>query len=188
MPQTLNSLILTTLVATLVIINPETSAASEATKAEITSTLYQLSFTDTKQQQVILKRYKGKVILLNFWATWCPPCVKEMPSMERLRQHFQGTLPHNTPFEVVAINAGEQPEAVNRFLNKMKEKGTELTFPVLLDSKGRSFREFGLKGLPMSFIFNANGQRVKTIGGGIEWDEPEQIQMIKKILLEQTQG
>jgi len=141
------------------------------------SPLYDLSFANTEHSETSLSEYRGKVILLNFWATWCPPCVKEMPSMERLRQHFKGQ-----PFEVVAINAGEQRAAVDAFLLEMEDRGTPLTFPILLDEKGRSFREFGLRGLPMSFIFDQDGKRIETISGEVEWDDEVQIEKITELL------
>lgn len=145
--------------------------------ANANAELYQLSFNNTEQKPVSLSQFKGKVILLNFWATWCPPCVKEMPTMERLRQHFTGQ-----PFEIVAINAGEPGSKVDTFLANMKAKGHPLTFPVLLDEKGRSFREFGLRGLPMSFIFGKDGELIETVGGGVEWDSAENIGKIETLL------
>lgn len=161
-----------TLLATAVMLG--TCLLSPATSA---SPLYDLSFENTEQTSISLGEYRDKVILLNFWATWCPPCVKEMPSMERLRQHFKGQ-----PFEIVAINAGEQNAAVDAFLLEMESRGTPLTFPVLLDQKGRSFREFGLKGLPMSFIFDREGKKLETVGGGVEWDSEENIAKFEKLL------
>jgi len=139
--------------------------------------LYQLTFNNPQQQPVSLSQFKGKLVLLNFWATWCPPCVKEMPSMERLRQHFTGQ-----PFEIVAINAGEPGNKVDAFMAKMNAKGHPLTFPILLDEKGRSFREFGLRGLPMSFVFSKDGELLETIGGGVEWDSAENIGKIETLL------
>jgi len=162
-----------TLLASLALLVGSLTAQPAFSEAE----LYQLSFNNVEQQQVSLGEYKGKVILLNFWATWCPPCVKEMPTMERLRNHFS-----DQPFEIVAINAGEQSAAVESFLMDMEMKGTPLTFPILLDEKGRSFREFGLKGLPMTFLFDQQGELIETIGGGADWDTPEKIKKIENIL------
>lgn len=138
------------------------------------SPLYQLSFPDVDNNPVELADYKGKVVLLNFWATWCPPCVKEMPSMQRLRDKFAGK-----DFEIVAISAGESPATVDSF---MMELETELTFPILLDEKGRSFRELGIRGLPMSFLFDRNGKLIKTIAGSREWDEQREVNLIQSTL------
>lgn len=138
------------------------------------SVLYKLSFPNVDKQEVSLADYKGKVVLLNFWATWCPPCVKEMPSMERLHQKFAGQ-----DFEIVAISAGETRAAVESF---MMELDTELTFPILLDEKGRTFNELGIRGLPMSFLFDRNGKLVRTISGSREWDEQREVKLIESVL------
>ncbi|WP_372833525.1 TlpA disulfide reductase family protein [Pontibacterium sp.] len=138
------------------------------------SVLYKLSFPNVENQEISLSEYKGKVVLLNFWATWCPPCVKEMPSMERLHQKFAGQ-----DFEIVAISAGETQAAVESF---MMELDTELTFPILLDEKGRTFNELGIRGLPMSFLFDRNGKLVRTISGSREWDEQREVKLIESVL------
>ncbi|WP_415901065.1 TlpA disulfide reductase family protein [Neptuniibacter sp. QD48_11] len=138
------------------------------------SELYKLSFQNTDHEMVSLANYKGKVVLLNFWATWCPPCIKEMPSMQRLQEHFA-----DQEFEIVAINAGEDSVSVSSFL---MELDTELTFTILLDEKNRSFNEFGIKGLPMTLLFDKEGKLIETILGGKEWDHPESIALISKTL------
>lgn len=146
------------------------SYASETDKVSI----YELSFNNVDQQSISLADFEGKVILVNFWATWCPPCVKEMPSMQRLRSHFD-----SHPFEIIAINAGEDATTISSFLLELE---TELTFPILLDEQNRSFNEFGIRGLPMSILFDQNGKLVETILGGREWDSPEAISKIEKLL------
>lgn len=138
--------------------------------------LYELSFPNVKQQEVSLGQFKDKVLMVNFWATWCPPCVKEMPAMERLQQHFS-----DQPFEVVAINAGQPQQAIESFLAKMDPP---LTFTILMDRQGRSFNEFGIKGLPMSFIFDKEGMIVSTITGEREWDSEENKQWIQSLINE----
>lgn len=124
--------------------------------------LYDLSFMTTDAQVVSLDQYRGKVILLNFWATWCPPCIKEMPSMQRLYEQFD-----RNDFEIVAISAGESVTSVESFL---LELGAELTFPILIDEKGLSFEELGIRGLPTSYLFDRNGELIKSFVGGREWD------------------
>lgn len=143
-------------------------------KADDSMMFSELSFPDTNGDVVNMTDFKGKVVLLNFWATWCPPCVKEMPSMQRLKDHFS-----DQPFEIIALSAGEETKAVNAFLSQLK---TEFTFPILLDSEGVSFMALGIKGLPMSFILNKEGKRIMTILGGREWDDQIQITLIKNAL------
>ncbi|MGB0467877.1 MAG: TlpA disulfide reductase family protein [Pontibacterium sp.] len=148
------------------------TGVSQAAKQD--SPLYNLSFSSLDGQPVPLSNYKGKVVLLNFWATWCPPCIKEMPSMQHLYETFKGQ-----PFEIVAINAGESETTVESFL---LELDTELTFPILLDESSRSFRELGIRALPMSFIFDPQGKLVQTITGGREWNDPKEVRFIKSLL------
>lgn len=133
-----------------------------------------LTFPNLQGETVNINQYRGKVVLLNFWATWCPPCVKEMPSMQRLREKLA-----DQPFEIVAISAGESAEQVEAFL---LELDTELTFPILIDEKGVSFMALGIRGLPMSFVLDKEGKSVQTIMGGREWDEEKQLEMIREVL------
>lgn len=151
-----------------------TSLLSLTVQAKEQQSIYDLSFNNVDQETVHLSDYKGKVILLNFWATWCPPCIKEMPSMQRLREHFQ-----DQPFEIIAINAGESATTVSSFLLELE---TELTFPILLDLQSRSFGEFGIRGLPMTLVINKQGQLENRVLGGKEWDEAASIKMIEDVL------
>lgn len=142
------------------------SFSAQATNDELNS----LSLVDVEEQPVALESFKGKVILLNFWATWCPPCIKEMPSMERLRNELSGK-----PFEVVAINVGESPTTVSSF---MLELDTELTFPILLDQDAKSFGQLGLRGLPMTLILDHEGNIIEKVLGGRDWDDEKSIDLI----------
>lgn len=142
------------------------SFSAQATNDELNS----LSLVDVEEQPVALESFKGKVILLNFWATWCPPCIKEMPSMERLRNELSGK-----PFEVVAINVGESPTTVSSF---MLELDTELTFPILLDQDAKSFGQLGLRGLPMTLILDHEGNIIEKVLGGRDWDDEKSVDLI----------
>lgn len=142
------------------------SFSAQATNDELKS----LSLVDVEEQPVALESFKGKVILLNFWATWCPPCIKEMPSMERLRNQLSGK-----PFEVVAINVGESPTTVSSF---MLELDTELTFPILLDQDAKSFGQLGLRGLPMTLILDHEGNIIEKVLGGRDWDDKKSVDLI----------
>jgi thiol-disulfide isomerase/thioredoxin len=139
--------------------------------AEDSDSIYELSFADLQRNPVSLARYRGKILLLNFWATWCPPCIREMPSMTRLQQRF-GT----NEFVVVAVNVGESPEAIELFRKRLD---TTLDFQLLLDESGRAFRELGIPGLPMSYLYGRDGQLLETITGGHDWDSPERIAQIE---------
>jgi len=115
---------------------------------------------------------KGKLVLLNFWATWCPPCRLEMPSMERLYQEFKGE-----GLEVVAINFMEREKPITSFL---KENG--FTFSVLLDKKGEIARDYGVHGLPVTFLIARNGNLLARSMGYKDWYKPETRQLISTLL------
>lgn len=139
-----------------------------------TTKFYDLAFPNLEGNEVSLSEYEGKVVLLNFWATWCPPCVREMPSMQRLQDKFA-----DQPFEIVAINAGESADAIEAFLLGLDN---ELTFTILLDEKSRSFQEFRIPGLPMSYLISKDGELLETIMGGREWDDEKQVTLVETAL------
>jgi peroxiredoxin len=121
-----------------------------------------------------LASYRGKVVVLNYWATWCPPCQHEMPSMERLRVKMAGR-----PIEIVAVNSVETAKEVNAFLSKMK-----LGFPVLLDPDGSNTQRWKVFALPTSFLLDAKGRVRYVLTGPTEWDEGEALQIVESLLNE----
>lgn len=129
-----------------------------------------LSFPNTEGEVVTLSKFQGKVVLVNLWATWCPPCVKEMPSMQRLKEKIG-----DKDFEIVAINAGEEQASVDAFLLQMEP---ELTFTILLDEVSSLLSDLSVRGLPMSFLVDREGNIVESILGGREWDSPAMIELI----------
>ena len=121
-----------------------------------------------------LADYRGKVVLLNFWATWCPPCQREMPSLERLRTKMAGR-----PLEIVAISSAETPDEVNAYLSKMK-----LGFPVLLDTDSSNTRRWKVFALPTTFVLDAEGRVRHVLTGPAEWDEGEALAVVGSMLAE----
>ena len=121
-----------------------------------------------------LADYRGKVVLLNFWATWCPPCQREMPSLERLRTKMAGR-----PLEIVAISSAETPDEVNAYLSKMK-----LGFPVLLDTDSSNTRRWKVFALPTTFVLDAEGRVRHVLTGPTEWDEGEALAVAESMLAE----
>ena len=122
-----------------------------------------------------LADYRGKVVLLNFWASWCPPCLREMPSMERLRVKMAGQ-----PLEIVALASAEGPNDVKAFLSKMN-----LGFPILLDTDGSNTQRWKVFALPTSFLLDAKGRVRYVLTGPTEWDEGEALKLIESMLKEQ---
>jgi thiol-disulfide isomerase/thioredoxin len=111
-----------------------------------------------------LSDLKGKVVLLNFWATWCPPCREEIPSMMKLNSSMAGK-----PFQMVAISIDEGGKpAIESFF-----KASGFSLPTYLDESGASSKSYGITGVPESFIIDKQGVLVKKIIGGFAWDAPE---------------
>ncbi len=123
--------------------------------------------TNLKGQPVTLDSLRGKVVFLNFWATWCEPCKKEMPSMERLYQKMKGR-----PFEILAVSLDANPsQDIPAFLEKTQLK---LTFPLLIDKEQNISKQlYRTTGVPESFIIGADGKVLKHAIGTYEWDSPE---------------
>jgi peroxiredoxin len=132
------------------------------------------TFPDINGKEVSLSDQRGKVILVNVWATWCPPCRREMPSMQRLYEKFKGKN-----FEILAVSIdSEGREAVEPFMRKMN-----LTFPALLDP-GETIRSlYGITGVPESFIIDQQGILVEKIIGPVNWATPEVFRFIQDLIL-----
>jgi thiol-disulfide isomerase/thioredoxin len=113
-------------------------------------------------KNVKLSSLKGKVVFLNFWATWCPPCRSEMPSMETLYQRYRGK-----GLEFLAVDVMERKEQVASFM-----KNFGLSFPVALDSSGNISGMYGVRGIPTTFIIDRNGRIIVASVGGREWNTP----------------
>jgi thiol-disulfide isomerase/thioredoxin len=106
-----------------------------------------------------LADYRGKVVLVNFWATWCEPCREEMPSIERLRQSLAGK-----PFEVLAVNIGEPLGRIERFLEKMP-----LGFPMLLDRDTGAAKAWKARVVPATFLVGSDGRIRYVHYGELDW-------------------
>ncbi|NWG02581.1 MAG: TlpA family protein disulfide reductase [Syntrophaceae bacterium] len=131
------------------------------------------SLKDLEGKKVELKQFKGKVIFLNFWATWCSPCKEEMPSLEVLHQKFKGKK-----FVLLAIAVdygGIKP--VKEFIHKYA-----YTFTVLIDSKGETLERFKVKGIPATFLIDKRGFMVGKAIGPRDWKSPEVISLINCLI------
>lgn len=128
---------------------------------------------DLEGKKVSLTDFKGKVILLNFWATWCAPCKAEMPSLENLYSNLK-----SKGLVVIGVAVDNSEKTVSSFI---KEKG--ITFPILLD-KGKevSFDDYGVIGLPVTFLIDKKGIIVDKVFGERQWDSVEIKEKIKRLL------
>lgn len=128
---------------------------------------------DLEGNMVRLSDYRGKVVLLNIWATWCPPCVEEMPSMEALHRKMKGEA-----FEILAVSIDtDGSQSVAPFMQKHK-----LTFPALTDTKGLMQDLYRTTGVPESLIIDKNGIVVEKIIGPQDWASPEVVQFFKGLV------
>ena len=132
-----------------------------------------LKLTDLDGKVHDLADYKGKIVLVNFWASWCPPCVKEMPSMQRLKEKMAGK-----PFVILAVNMAEPEQEVRDFLaTKVK-----VDFPILMDRDGAALKAWKVFVFPTSFVVGPDGKIRYGLYGELEWDTEEAIRVIQGLL------
>jgi peroxiredoxin len=128
---------------------------------------------DVEGRSMRLRELRGKLVFLNFWATWCPPCRLEMPSMERLYQTFKPT-----EFAMLAVSIDRQgTEAVKPFMEEL-----QLTFPALLDQTSAVARQYGLRGLPTTYLIDPDGRLIGAAVGGRDWSSTEAKALIAGLL------
>jgi peroxiredoxin len=124
---------------------------------------------------VSLSDYRGKVVVVNVWATWCPPCVDEMPSLEKLYRELKD---ENFALLAVSIDS-EGTAAVVPF---MKKHG--LTFTVLMDSQATVQNSYKITGVPETFIIDKKGILVKKVIGSLDWASPDVLRYIRQLIRE----
>ena len=130
------------------------------------------TFPDINGKNISLSDYKGKVVLINIWATWCSSCVDEMPSMEKLYQKLK-----SENFEILAVSIDSVgAKVVAPFMKKYK-----LTFPALMDTAGTIRISYRTTGVPESFIVDKDGILVKKIIGPLDWTTPEIFHFIQNL-------
>jgi thiol-disulfide isomerase/thioredoxin len=122
-------------------------------------------------QRVVRKDFRGKVTVVNFWATWCPPCIEEIPMLNRLRQQMQGR-----PFELLSINFGQEKATIAEFLQQV-----QVEFPVLLDEKGRVAGDWNTIVLPSTYVIGPDGRFAYSVNAAIEWDSPEVVAALQRL-------
>jgi thiol-disulfide isomerase/thioredoxin len=131
-----------------------------------------LALRDLAGREHALADYRGKIVLVNFWATWCEPCREEMPSMQRLKERFAGQ-----PFAVLAVNYGETDARAREFL-----KRSSLDLTVLLDPSQDASRAWRVRVLPASFLVGPDGRARYAIIGEIDWMSPAAVETVRRLL------
>ncbi len=118
-----------------------------------------------------LSDYQGKVVIVNFWATWCPPCRKEMPSMQRAWEQVK-----DENIVILAVDVGESEETVFAFLGL-----APVEFPLLLDQDSKAITRWPVKGLPTTYVVDPEGRLAYRAIGGREWDDPGLLETVRQL-------
>lgn len=128
------------------------------------------TLTDANGKTHTLSDYQGKVVIVNFWAVWCAPCRKEMPSMQRAWEKIQ----HEDTL-MLAVNWGDDAESVDKFIESID---VNLEFPILLGGDNEMTSEWSVKGLPTTFVIDSEGRLAYKVVGDIEWDDPKILEKV----------
>jgi len=131
-----------------------------------------LRLADLSGQSVDLTDYQGRVVLVNFWASWCPPCVHELPSLNALHRHFQGRA-----FTVLGVNMAEDAATVDAFRRK-----TQMAFTIVMDGDGKALKQWRVYAFPTSFLLDKHGDIQFAAIGAIDWMDADVIEKIETLL------
>jgi len=155
---------------------PSPELSHELNRLEPPVTAPGFSLTDMDGEKHTLDDYRGKVIMLNLWATWCPPCLREIPSMESIFQDLK-----DKGFVVLAVNQFETPDHVFAYMGQLS---VYPTFPVLFDRDSKVSELYGVKGLPTTLLINKQGQVAYRALGGRDFDHPRVRAIVNQLLTE----
>jgi thiol-disulfide isomerase/thioredoxin len=152
----------------LVIISCKHTDNKSSTGNTSTITLAKVSLSDLNGQSIDLSQYKGKVVFINFWATWCKPCLAEMPSLQKMSEKLKDK-------NIVFFFASDEPgDEIAAFKN---EKNYDFNF-----TQAKNSAELNIMGLPTTFIFDKNGMLAFSEMGARDWNSDESISLITKII------
>jgi len=121
--------------------------------------------------RVSLSDFEGKPLIVNFWATWCPPCRAEMPSFQRAWEQLQGE-----GIGVIAINVGEDADTIGKFTAEIP-----VTFPLPMDEKSQMVQAWPVRGLPTTFVVDPHGRLAYVATGEREWDDPALLKQVRAL-------
>jgi peroxiredoxin len=158
------------------------SSRGEMQPVEVGASAPEISAFDLEGTPKTLADYRGDVLLVNIWATWCTPCKAEMPSMQRLQEEVG-----SDEFQILAVSIDRAPpdhDPTNPLEGKLQSfaDSLELTFTILHDPEDRISIDYQAAGVPASFIVDREGMLVEKISGPREWDSPQYVQRIRSVL------
>jgi thiol-disulfide isomerase/thioredoxin len=153
---------------------PSPELSHELTRLETPEPAPDFTLKDMDEKAHSLSAYRGKVIMLNFWATWCPPCRREIPSMESIYQDLG-----KSGFVVLAVNEFETPDHVFAYTGQLS---VFPTFPILFDHDSKVSQAYGVKGLPTTVLIDKRGRTVYRAVGGRDFDHPEVRKIVRALL------
>ena len=131
-----------------------------------------IALNDVHGNPFKIKDYRNRVVVVNFWATWCTPCIKEIPSLNKLRNVMR-----NQPFQLVSINYAESPETIKAFLEEIN-----VEYPVLVDEQGAEAAKWKVIAFPSTFVIGMDGLIHYGVNAGIEWDTKEVLSIINQLM------
>lgn len=149
----------------------EIKEAQDLVKFEQSRQAPSLILQDMQGQQHQLDAYLGQVVLISFWATWCPPCVEEIPSLNRLAGHFA-----NRPFKIISVDFRENRETLRQFVREIP-----VDFPILLDADGLASLEWNVFSFPSSFLIDPQGMINYSANRALDWNTPQVRQAVDSL-------
>lgn len=169
---------LTRTIALLILLGLSGAAAAAEPPQTMTALTGELApdfnLPDVDGKRYRLSELRGRVVLVNFWATWCPPCRREMPSLQRLWEQLK-----DRGVTILAIDVGEDEDTIFGF---SFATGATLEFPILLDRESKVIEQWPVRALPTSFVVDRDGRLRYRAVGGREWDDPGLVEQILGLL------
>ena len=162
--------------ASLVLITSHSLQAAELKKVEADIATPALKLESLKGDILDLKDEAGKIVLVQFWATYCTPCRVEMPSMNNLIKKLEA---EKVSFKIIAVNMGESKEEVQKFVDEVKPE-----FTILMDTTGENTQAWNVFAAPSNFVIDTKGKIRYTLYGGVEWDSEEITKAIQELAAE----
>ena len=174
--KTITNIIKSLVLASVVFMFSGSLQAAELKKVEANIATPALKLESLNGEILDLKNETGKVVLVQFWATYCTPCRVEMPSMNKLIKRLKA---EKVPFKIIAVNMGETKEEVQKFVDVVKPE-----FTILMDTTGEKTQAWNVFAAPSNFMIDTKGKIRYTLYGGVEWDSEEIIKAIMGLATE----